>query len=114
MMHSLLELKTCQPPPMQLRPGRPMVVVALAQQEARQLLSRLAQAAYRRLTCTNDDADRFMGLIRNPDRGQFAGAVSLARLITSRRSVLIRSPGFRGINDGATTAQSCSMPASCR
>jgi hypothetical protein len=55
-------------------------VPAVAQQEARQLLSRLAQAAHRRLTCTNDVADRFMGLIRNPDRGQFTGAVQLGKV----------------------------------
>jgi CRP-like cAMP-binding protein len=38
-MHRLLELETCQPPSMQLRPGRPMVVIAVAQQEAGQLLA---------------------------------------------------------------------------
>ena len=32
---------------------------------------------------------------------------NLARLIASRRSVLTRSPGLRGINDGATTTHSC-------
>jgi hypothetical protein len=37
---------------------------------------------------------------------------SLARLIASRRSVLIRCPGLRGISDGATTLQSC--PAASR
>ena len=57
-----------------------MVVPAVAQQEARQLLSRLAQAAHRRLTCTNEITDRFMGLIRNPDRSQFTGAVQLGKI----------------------------------
>jgi hypothetical protein len=55
-------------------------MAAVAQQEARQLLSRLAQGAHRRLTCTNDIADRLMGLIRNPDRGQFTGAVQLGKV----------------------------------
>ena len=32
---------------------------------------------------------------------------SRARLTASRRSVLIRSPGLRGISDGATTTQPC-------
>jgi hypothetical protein len=80
MMYRLVELEACQPAPVQLRPGRSVVVPAVAQQEARQLLSRLAQAAHRRLTCTNDVADRFMGLIRNPDRGQFTGAVQLGKV----------------------------------
>jgi hypothetical protein len=74
-MHSLLELETCQPPPMQLRSGRPMVVVALAQQEAGQLLAVLSQSAYRRLTRTDEIADRLVGLIRHPDWCQFTGAV---------------------------------------
>src|SRR6516164_6715267 len=51
MMYRLVELEACQPTPVQLRPGRSVVVPAVAQQEARQLLSRLAQAAHRRLTC---------------------------------------------------------------
>jgi hypothetical protein len=32
----------------------------------------------------------------------------------SRRSVLIRSPGLRGINDGATTTQPCPARLNCR
>jgi hypothetical protein len=35
----------------------------------------------------------------------------VARLIASRRSVLTRSPGLRGINDGATTTHSCRAAA---
>src|SRR4029077_10118342 len=57
-----------------------MVVPAVAQQEARQLLSRLAQGAHRRLTCTNEITDRFMSLIRNPHRGQFTGAVQFGKI----------------------------------
>jgi hypothetical protein len=39
---------------------------------------------------------------------------SLARLIASRRSVLIRSPGLREINDAATTTHPCPAAVSCR
>jgi len=78
-MHSLLELETCQPPPMQLRPGRPMVVVAVTQQETGQLLAGLSQSAHRRLTCTDEITDRLVGLIRHPDRCQFTGGVQLGK-----------------------------------
>jgi len=80
MMHRLLELETCQPPSMQLRPGRPMVVIAVAQQEAGQLLASLSQSAHRRLTCTDEIADRLVGLIRYPDRCQFTGTVELGKV----------------------------------
>jgi len=71
-MHRLLELETCQPPSMQLRPGRPMVVIAVAQQEAGQLLASLSQSAHRRLTCTDEIADRLVGLIRYPHAGKLS------------------------------------------
>ena len=44
----------------------------------------------------------------------WAARCNLARLIASRRSVLTRSPGLRGINDGATTTHSCPAPLSWR
>ncbi len=50
-------------------------MVAMAQQEPRQLLAGLPQAAHRRQACPHEIADRFVGLIRNPDRRQRAGAV---------------------------------------
>jgi hypothetical protein len=80
MMYRLVELEACQPAPVQLRPGRSVVMTAVAQQEARQLLSRLAQGAHHRLTCPNEITDRFMRLIRNPDRGQFTGAMQLGKV----------------------------------
>src|SRR6516165_7458243 len=79
-MDSLLELETCQPTPVQLRPRWPVIVMPMAQQEAGQLLTRLAQGAHRRLTRTHQVAHRLMRLIRHPDRGQFTGAVQLGKL----------------------------------
>ena len=61
---ALLELETYQPSSMQLCPGRPMVVIAVAQQEAGQLLASLSQNAHCRLTGTDEIADRLVGLIR--------------------------------------------------
>jgi len=57
-----------------------VVVPAVAQQEAGQLLSRLAQGAHRRLACSDEITDRLMRLIRHPDRGQFTGAVQLRKV----------------------------------
>src|SRR3974377_292135 len=54
--------------------------MAMAQQEAGQLLTGLAQDAYCRLTGTNDITDRFMGLIRHPHRGQFTRPVQLGKV----------------------------------
>ena len=56
-----------------------MVVVALAQQEAGQLLAGLSQSAHRCLTRTDEIADRLVGLIWHPDRCQFIGAVQLGK-----------------------------------
>ena len=80
MMHRLLELQTGQPAPVHQRPGRPVVVMAVAQQEAGQLLARLTQGAHRRQTRTHEIADRLMRLIRNPDRGQFTGPMQLGKV----------------------------------
>ena len=65
---------------MQQRPGRPAVVVAVAQQEPRQLLAGLPQAAHRRQTGPHEIADRLVGLIRDPDRRQFPGAMQLGQV----------------------------------
>ena len=48
--------------------------------EAGQLLESLSQSAHRRLTCTDEIADRPVGLIRYPDRCQFTGAVQLGKV----------------------------------
>ena len=81
--------------------------MAVAQQEAGQLLARLTQGAHRRQTRTHEIADRLMGLIRNPDRGQFTGPVQLGEVDRIPPVGLDPLAGFRGINDGATTTHSC-------
>src|SRR5215203_3912188 len=113
-MHRLLELQSGQPASMDQCPGWPVVVMAVAQQESAQLLTGLTQAAHRRQTRTQEIADSLMGRIWNPDRGQLTGPVQLGELVASRRSVLIRSPGLRGISEGATTTHPCPAAASCR
>ena len=54
-----------------------MVVMAMAQQERRQLLTGLTETADRRQAGAHEIADRLMSRIRNPDWGQFAGPMQL-------------------------------------
>jgi len=74
-MHRLGECEAGQPAPVHQGPGRSVVVMALAQQEAGQLLARLAQSAHRRQARAHEITDRLMGLVGNPNRRQLASAV---------------------------------------
>jgi hypothetical protein len=77
---------------------------------------RHAHGAHRRLTRTDEVADRLMGAIWHPDQGVSSpGRCSLARIprkpgerITTDRRDAINH------NDGATTAHWCPAPVSCR
>jgi hypothetical protein len=84
-----------------------MVVTAMTQEKARELLTGLTQTADGRKTCMYEVADRLVSWIRNPDSGQFSGAMQLGEVDRIPPVGLIRSPGLRGISDGATTTQSC-------
>jgi hypothetical protein len=79
-MHGLLEAQPGEPAPVHQRPGRAVVVMAVAQQEARQLLASLTQRAHRRQTRTHQIADRLMCRVRHPDRGQFTGPMQLGEV----------------------------------
>ena len=80
MMHRLVELQAGQPAPVQQRPRRAVIMMAVAQQEAGQLLAGLTKAAHRRLARTDEITDRLVRLIGHPDRGQFTGAVQLGKV----------------------------------
>jgi len=56
----------------------------------------------------------FVSMQRGRGYGGAAPNAPDGRRAASRRSVLIRSPGLRGIRDGTTTMQLCSDPVSCR
>src|ERR1700722_8269182 len=79
-MRRVFELQPGQPATMQQRPGRTVVMMAVAQQEAGQLLASLAQRTHRRQTRSHKIADCLMSLIWNPDRGQFTGPVQLGEV----------------------------------
>ena len=52
----------------------------MTQEKARELLTGLAQVADSRKTRAHKIADRLMSLIRNPDSGQFTGAMQLGEV----------------------------------
>jgi hypothetical protein len=79
-VHRLFEPQPGQPATVHLRPGRPVVVMAMTQQEAGQLLARLTQAANRGQTGTDQIADRLVRLIRNPDGSQSIGSVQFGKI----------------------------------
>ncbi len=79
-MRRLLESQSRQPSTMHQRPRWPMVVMAMAQQESRELLTGLAQVANGRQTRTHEIADRLMSRIGNPDGGQFTRPMQLGQI----------------------------------
>ena len=57
-----------------------MVVTAMTQEKARELLTGLTQTADGRKTCAYEIADRLMTWIRNPHSGQFTGTMQLGQV----------------------------------
>ena len=84
-----------------------MVVTAMTQEKTGELLTGLTQAADGRKTCAYEIADRLMSWIRNPDSGQFTGAMQLGEVHRIPPFGLDPISGLRGFSDGATTTQSC-------
>ena len=121
-MNRPLELQIGQPAAMRFRPGRPVIVMAMPQQEAGQLLACLTHAAHGCLTCTHEIAHRLVGLIRYPNRGQLPGPMQcgkfarvapvgldpLARLSRDQRrshhGTLVPKPGELSLNAIAARA----------
>ena len=79
-MRRLLESQSGHPATVHQCPRRPIVVTAMSQEKARELLTGLAQTADGRKTRAYEIADRLMSLIRNPHRGQFTGAMQLGQV----------------------------------
>src|SRR6202453_97832 len=77
MMRRLLEFQSGHPATVHQCPRRPIVVTAMTQEKARELLTGLAQTADGRKTRAYEIAARLMRLIRNPHSGQFTGAMQL-------------------------------------
>ena len=99
-MRCVFERQSGEPAPVHQGPGRPVIMTAMAQQKAGELLARLPQHAHRRQSRAHQIADRLMGWVWNHTGDSSPARCNLARLIASRRSVLTRSPGLRGITTG--------------
>jgi hypothetical protein len=113
-MDRVFEPQSGQPAPVHQRPGRPVVMMAMTQQEAGQLLASLTQRPYRGLTRPHQIADRLMRLIGNPNRRQFTSSMQFGEVDRISPIGLDPLTGPAGISDGATTMQSCSDAVSCR
>jgi len=115
LLRRMLETHRGQPAPIGLGPGTsPAVDPVMPQQKPLQMLPRFGQHPPSRHSRPHQVAHCFVRGIEDPDRGQLAGAVQLASIIASRRSVLTRSPDFIGIGEGATTMQLRPQPVSKR
>ena len=78
---------------------------AMPQQEALQMLARLAEHPHGRGSGPNQIAHRLVRRVRHQTAVSSPARCSFARLSASRRSVFTRSPGLLGIKNGATTMQ---------
>ena len=96
LMRGVFERQSGEPAPVHQGPGRPVIMTAMAQQEAGELLARLPQHAHRRQSRAHQIADRLMGWVRNPHRRQFARSVQFWPGYRVPWSVSTRSPGLRG------------------
>ena len=79
----------------------------MTQEKARELLTGLTQTADGRKTCAYEIADRLVSWIRNPDSGQFSGAMQHGEVDRIPPVGLDPISRLAGISDGATTTQSC-------
>ena len=114
-MNLLLKRLSSQPGTMALRPvlaGR--IGAAMPQEEGEQLLASPHQVHGCIYTRTNQIAKSFVRSVRHPHSRQVAGSMQDRQLLRVPRSVLIRSPGLRGMSEVAATVQLCPSAVSWR
>jgi hypothetical protein len=102
----MIKAHRCQPAAISLRPGSNAGIdLPVSQEKSTKVLTRLRQRPCRRRAGSHQVAHRFVGGVRNPNFGEFAGAVQPRR----RHSIApVRfDPVSRliGISDDGTTAQ---------
>ena len=85
------------------RPRRPAIEVPAAQQQFRQPMSTAHQIDARIITRADHIADGLRLFAGGLDLVSKSARSNWTSLRASRASVLMRSPGFSGINDGAIT-----------
>ena len=89
-------------------------MTAVAQKEARELLTSLTQTTNGRQTRPHEIADRLMSLIGNPNGSQFTGPMQLGQIDRVAPIRLDPVSWLAWINDGATTTQPCTARVNCR
>ncbi len=83
----------------------------VAQQERLDPDAVSAHVVGRRMSRPDQVAQSLVQRVRHPDDVNSPARNRRASAIASRRSFLIRSPGFRGVSEGAQTRQANPMPA---
>jgi len=111
-MRRLLESQSGHPPTVHQRPRRSVVVMTMAQQEAGELLTGLTQTANGCQASAHEIADRLMGLIWNPDRGQFTGPMQLGQI--GRIAAIRFDPISRFARDQGRSHDDAAMPGKCQ
>ena len=94
---------------MQLRPSRPRVMAALAQQKPRELLARSAQRMHRVQTSAHQVAHRLVPGVRNPHRRQLACPMQPRQ--TGRISPIRLDPVARPFRDQRRSDHDAFVPA---
>src|SRR6202042_997907 len=79
-MRRLLESQSGHPATVHQCPRRPIVVTAMTQEKARELMPGLTQAADGRKTGAYEIAVRLVSWSRNPDSGPFSGAMQFGEV----------------------------------
>ena len=79
-MRCVFERQSGKPAPVHQGPGRPVIMTAMAQQKAGELLARLPQHAHRRQSRAHQIADRLMGWVWNPHWRQFIRSVQFGQV----------------------------------
>ena len=112
-MHRVLEPQAGQPSPVHQRPGRSVVVMTMAQQEAGKLLAGLTKCPHCGQTRPHQIADRLMCLVGNPHRRQFTSPMQLGevdRISPIGLDPLARSAGNqRGSDYDAVVLRGCQL-----
>ena len=80
-MHRVLKAQAGKPSPVHQRPGRSVVVMTMAQQEAGQLLAGLTKCPHGCQPRPHQIADRLMCLVGNPHRVRRVAPISGEHLV---------------------------------
>ncbi len=113
-MRCVFDRQSGEPAPVHQGPGRPVIMTAMAQQKAGELLARLPQHAHRRQSRAHQIADRLMGWVWNPHRRQFTRSVQFGQVNRVASVGFDPIAGLARNQRRATTTHSCPASLSWR